>query len=149
MGRSSVYNRLKLDGVRYLEPIGYTRGWGHFHISDGLFLELRDYLRSIGHEYADRHRFRPGTELASTIYEGRTHSARIQRRTAPARYPAAGLHLVPRIQCSEDLCALGRADPTSHPFSRYSRSEILRLSGGYYPGPSGVPTTASGAGPMF
>ena len=60
MGRSSVYNRLMLDGVRYLEPIGYTRGWGHFHISDDLFLELRDYLRSIGHEYADQHRFGQG-----------------------------------------------------------------------------------------
>ena len=60
MGRSSVYNRLKLGGVRYFEPIGYTRGWGHFHISDDLFLELRDYLRSIGHRYADQHRFGQG-----------------------------------------------------------------------------------------
>lgn len=60
MGRSSVYNRLKLGGVRYLDPIGYTRGWGHFHISDDLFLELRDYLRSTGHEYADQHRFGQG-----------------------------------------------------------------------------------------
>ena len=60
MGRSSVYNRLKLGGVRYFEPIGYTHGWGHFHISDKLFLELRDYLRQIGHEYADHHRFGQG-----------------------------------------------------------------------------------------
>ena len=60
MGRSSVYNRLKLGGVRYFEPIGYTRGWGHFHISDDLFHELRDYLRNIGHRYADQHRFGQG-----------------------------------------------------------------------------------------
>ena len=60
MGRSSVYNRLKLGGVRYFQPIGYTRGWGHFHISDDLFVELRDYLRSIGHRYADQHRFGQG-----------------------------------------------------------------------------------------
>ena len=60
MGRSSVYNRLKLGDVQYLRPIGYTRGWGHFHISDDLFLELRDYLRSIGHQYADQHRFGQG-----------------------------------------------------------------------------------------
>lgn len=60
MGRSSVYNRLKLGGVQYFRPIGYTRGWGHFHISDDLFLELRDYLRSIGHQYADQHRFGQG-----------------------------------------------------------------------------------------
>ena len=60
MGRSSVYNRLRLGGVQYFEPIGYTRGWGHFHISDHLFVELRDYLRSVGHRYADQHRFGQG-----------------------------------------------------------------------------------------
>lgn len=42
MGRSSVYNRLKLDGTPYLTSLGYTRGWGHFHIPDSLFGELRD-----------------------------------------------------------------------------------------------------------
>ncbi|MEO3413726.1 Druantia anti-phage system protein DruA [Roseovarius sp. CAU 1744] len=60
MGRSSVYNRLKLDGVQYMEPIGFTGGWGHFHIPDRLFVELRDYLRDIDHSYADQHRFGQG-----------------------------------------------------------------------------------------
>jgi hypothetical protein len=60
MGRSSVYNRLKLGGVEYFKPIGYTGGWGHFHIPDSLFAELRDYLREIGHAYADKHRFGQG-----------------------------------------------------------------------------------------
>ena len=60
MGRSSVYNRLKLDGVQYLKSIGYTGGWGHFHISDRLFAELRDYLRNNNHKYADQHRFGQG-----------------------------------------------------------------------------------------
>ncbi len=60
MGRSSVYNRLKLDGVEYFKSIGYTGGWGHFHIPDRLFLELRSYLRSIDHPYADRHQFGEG-----------------------------------------------------------------------------------------
>ena len=60
MGRSSVYNRLKLGGVEYFRSIGYTGGWGHFHIPDGLFAELRDYLREIGHAYADKHRFGQG-----------------------------------------------------------------------------------------
>lgn len=60
MGRSSVYNRLKLGGVEYLRSIGYTGGWGHFHIPDSLFTELRDYLREIGHDYADLNRFGQG-----------------------------------------------------------------------------------------
>lgn len=60
MGRSSVYNRLRLDGTQYLESIGYTGGWGHFHIPDGLFVELRDYLRDNDHTYADQHRYGEG-----------------------------------------------------------------------------------------
>jgi hypothetical protein len=60
MGRSSVYNRLKLSGIEYFRPIGYTGGWGHFHIPDSLFLDLREYLREIGHPYADLHRFGQG-----------------------------------------------------------------------------------------
>lgn len=60
MGRSSVYNRLKLDGVQYMDSIGYTGGWGHFHIPDSLFLELRDFLRELDHTYADQHRYGQG-----------------------------------------------------------------------------------------
>ena len=60
LGRSSVYNRLNLDGQRYFQSIGYTQGWGHFHIPDSLFRELRDYLRSIGHRYADDYCFGQG-----------------------------------------------------------------------------------------
>jgi hypothetical protein len=60
MGRSSVYNRLKLDGVQYMQPIGFTVGWGHFHIPDRLFDDIRDYLREIDHRYADQHKFGEG-----------------------------------------------------------------------------------------
>lgn len=60
LGRSSVYNRLKLDGTQYFTSIGYTGGWGHFHIPDDLFWELRAYLREIGHPYADLNRFGQG-----------------------------------------------------------------------------------------
>lgn len=60
MGRSSLYNRLQLGGVQYFEPIGYTVGWGHFHITDHLFAQLREYLRLIKHPYAAAHRFGQG-----------------------------------------------------------------------------------------
>ncbi|MNV74093.1 hypothetical protein D3C71_1672850 [compost metagenome] len=43
-----------------MEPIGYTGGWGHFHIPDSLFIELRDYLRDMDHRYADHHMFGNG-----------------------------------------------------------------------------------------
>lgn len=60
MGRSSLYNRLKLEGVSYFTSIGYTVGWGHFHITDDLFAQMREYLRLTDHPYADRHRFGQG-----------------------------------------------------------------------------------------
>lgn len=60
MGKSSIYNRLKLDGVQYMKPIGFTVGWGHFHIPDRLFEALRDYLRETDHRYADQHKFGEG-----------------------------------------------------------------------------------------
>lgn len=60
LGRSSVYNRLKLDGIPYFKSIGYTSGWGHFHIPDKLFLDMREFLRKIDHSYADLHCFGQG-----------------------------------------------------------------------------------------
>jgi hypothetical protein len=60
LGRSSVYNRLKLGGVKYFEPIGFTSGWGHFHVPDDLFEEMRIYLRRKRHKYADENEFGSG-----------------------------------------------------------------------------------------
>jgi hypothetical protein len=60
LGRSSIYNRLKLNGTSYFRSIGYTSGWGHFHIPDKLFYDLREYLREIKHPYADLHCFGQG-----------------------------------------------------------------------------------------
>lgn len=60
LGRSSVYNRVRLDGVNYLESIGFTSGWGHFHVPDTLFASLRDYLRDVDHHYVDGHKFGQG-----------------------------------------------------------------------------------------
>jgi hypothetical protein len=60
MGRSSVYNRLQLDSVQYMTSIGYTIGWGHFHIPDHLFEQIRDYLRAKKEPYAGNHQFGDG-----------------------------------------------------------------------------------------
>jgi hypothetical protein len=60
MGRSSVYNRLKLGNQWYFRPVGYTEGWGHFHIPDELFADMRDFLRKKKHRYANNNRFGQG-----------------------------------------------------------------------------------------
>ncbi|MGF1628545.1 MAG: Druantia anti-phage system protein DruA [Kiloniellaceae bacterium] len=60
LGRSSIYNRLKIDGREYFTSVGFTGGWGHFHVPDSLFLSLRDYLRDAEHWYVDGHEFGDG-----------------------------------------------------------------------------------------
>lgn len=60
LGRSSVYNRLSLDGFQILRSVGYTAGWGHFHIPDKLFSFVRRLLSAQGHKYAGNHRFGDG-----------------------------------------------------------------------------------------
>ena len=60
LGRSSIYNRLRLAGQDYFSPLGFTGGWGHFHIRDSLFEDLRTFLRRRGHLYVDGHQFGDG-----------------------------------------------------------------------------------------
>jgi len=40
LGRSSLYNRVSLNGRRLFKRIGYTSGSGEFHFSNGLYSEL-------------------------------------------------------------------------------------------------------------
>jgi hypothetical protein len=60
LGRSSLYNRLRIGGQPIFDSIGSTSGWGHFHISDELFEDLRGYLRSVGDSYSDSHGYGQG-----------------------------------------------------------------------------------------
>ena len=60
LGRSSLYNRLRLGSQPIFESIGSTSGWGHFHVSDDLFNELRAFLKSAGDPYADAHGYGQG-----------------------------------------------------------------------------------------
>lgn len=60
LGRSSIYNRLKLNGVTYFNSIGYTTGWGHFHVPAPLFTDMRKYMRLKRHPYAKGNRYGDG-----------------------------------------------------------------------------------------
>lgn len=60
LDRSSMYNRLRLDGIQYFSLIGESAGWGHFHISDQLYQKLRAYLARKNHPYASNNRFGHG-----------------------------------------------------------------------------------------
>lgn len=60
LGRSSQYNRLKLNGLLDMERIGETSGWGHFHIPESLFRDMRTLLEGQNHKYATGHQFGSG-----------------------------------------------------------------------------------------
>ena len=60
LGRSSVYNRLRLAGVTYLRSLGFTSGFGHFHFPQALFEDMRAYLKVRKHKYADSHQYGDG-----------------------------------------------------------------------------------------
>lgn len=70
LGRSSLYNRLKLTAPSEgnapprtlvdLQHIGETRGYGHFQLSNGLFAALRELLARQGHPYAAGHQYGEG-----------------------------------------------------------------------------------------
>ncbi|WP_035609274.1 Druantia anti-phage system protein DruA [Haloferula sp. BvORR071] len=60
LGRSSIYNRLKLGGEPYFSRVGFTEGYGHFQVPQDLFEKMRHYLTSIGHPYAGGNEFGNG-----------------------------------------------------------------------------------------
>lgn len=43
LGRSSLYNRIRINDFDYWHQIGSTRGWGEFHFSNGVYADLRAY----------------------------------------------------------------------------------------------------------
>ena len=60
LGRSSIYNRLRVNGEKYFESIGFTAGFGHFHVSNDLFEKMREYLSLKDHMYAKNNRYGNG-----------------------------------------------------------------------------------------
>lgn len=45
LGRSSMLNRLKRDGQPIWQSLGMTLGWGHFHLGNGHFEAMADFMR--------------------------------------------------------------------------------------------------------
>jgi Domain of unknown function (DUF4338) len=43
LGRSSIYNRLRLDGQSAAISVGFTKGSGEFHFSNGLYSAITEY----------------------------------------------------------------------------------------------------------
>jgi len=44
LGRSSIYNRIKIRETSYWTSIGFTQGYGEFQFSDGIYDDIRSYV---------------------------------------------------------------------------------------------------------
>ena len=60
LGRSSIYNRLKFDNIDVFQPVGFTEGYGHFHLANGTYASLREYLALLGDDEVNRFKFGSG-----------------------------------------------------------------------------------------
>lgn len=60
MGRSSMLNRLKQDGDPIWKSLGMTMGWGHFHLGNGHFKEMADFMREESPEVFASYKFGGG-----------------------------------------------------------------------------------------
>jgi Druantia protein DruA len=57
LGRSSIYNRLRLNEVDVFRLVGRTEGYGHFHLANGTFEKVKMLLELAGDEEAKKYRF--------------------------------------------------------------------------------------------
>jgi hypothetical protein len=60
LGRSSIYNRLRYEDTDLFQAVGFTEGYGHFHLANGTFEKLRGLLESCGDEEINRCKFGNG-----------------------------------------------------------------------------------------
>ena len=44
LGRSSIYNRIRVNGHEYWTSVGFTQGSGDFHFSNGVYDNIRTYV---------------------------------------------------------------------------------------------------------
>jgi hypothetical protein len=60
LGTSSVLNRLRFDGVDVFCPVGFTEGYGHFHLANGTFEQIRRYMVKCKDKETKRYKFGNG-----------------------------------------------------------------------------------------
>lgn len=44
LGRSSLYNRMRISGLDYWQSVGFTKGFGEFHFSNGVYGAIREFV---------------------------------------------------------------------------------------------------------
>jgi len=45
LGRSSIYNRIRIDGYQYWNSLGFTQGSGDFHFSNDIYVDIKNFVK--------------------------------------------------------------------------------------------------------
>lgn len=59
-GKSSILDRLNTAGRKLWLQVGFTEGWGFFHLDNGIATEIYEYLKQIDDPIVKRNRFGQG-----------------------------------------------------------------------------------------
>lgn len=73
LGRSSLYNRLKTWNGIHFKRLGFTEGWGHFHLNNGTFLKMKEYLEEVEHPVVKSYKYGAGPNWRIRVEIGRAH----------------------------------------------------------------------------
>jgi hypothetical protein len=60
LGRSSILNRLSFGGLPIYQHLGFTEGYGHFHLANGTFKKIHKFLVADGDREIGRYGFGEG-----------------------------------------------------------------------------------------
>ena len=60
LGKSSILNRLRFNKEVVFLPVGFTEGYGHFHLANGTFEKIREYMRVCRDDEIERYKFGSG-----------------------------------------------------------------------------------------
>ena len=60
MGRSSMLNRLKVEGELVWKSLGMSLGWGHFHLGNGHFEAMSEFMRDESPDVFNSYKFGGG-----------------------------------------------------------------------------------------
>lgn len=70
LGRSSLYNRLSVNGRQAFISLGFTEGWGHFHFPNGAFEQVKAYLREVGDPVVGQYKYGGGPNWRLRVVKG-------------------------------------------------------------------------------
>lgn len=60
LGKSALYDRIRFRGRTLYQRIGESKGWGHFHLNNGIFERMRKYLNATAESNKGGNRFGDG-----------------------------------------------------------------------------------------